>query len=358
RGRRQNQKRQRVILKLENLPAAFAMKWKYVSNSTTKLAAVVDSETVYLPLTEGRIIALSAETGELKWENQIGGTVTSAPIVVEDSVVVASRQGAVGESVGGATLRAFNKSSGITLWSKDFPDAFSAAVVEHDKRLYIPAQDANLYVVSVTDGSIVWKKQLDTLSKARVVIDGEDLFIGAESGQLSVLALSDGATKLQFRAEGAIRSGVAVDKKSIYFGDSEGYVYAIERATGKLRWQIRTGAAVETTPQLAGKLLLAASFDNIVYGLEASSGDRIWKVRLQGRLSFEPLVEGDNFIVTPLASDRLFALSSKGKVLGSFVVSSGAIIAAPLLLDGQLYVVTDEGLVAAASQEIEKNEKK
>jgi outer membrane protein assembly factor BamB len=332
---------------LEKIPAAFTLSWQFASENTMRFPALPESDSVYLPLDDGRVVALDAKKGELRWETQPGGVITSPLISTPEMLLVASRQGTPDSLQGSGILRAVNKSTGLTLWTREFPQSFCSPMVLEDQTIYAASEDQNFYALGSKDGELLWKAAIGSAAYGRPLITPTEIFVGTEAGVMHALSRENGKILWQYQSEGALRGTAATDAQSLFFGDNEGHVYSLERQYGKLRWRVRAGAAVESVPRVAGKLLIVTSFDNFVYGLEARSGDRVWKVRLQGRLSFDPLLYGENLIITPQAGNQLITLSTAGRVLGQFRIVSGEIIAPPAMQEDRLFIVTDEGLIAA-----------
>lgn len=353
-SRRPREKEQKKEQSLNNLPAAFVPNWQFVSEKTSRLPVLAEKDAVYLPLLDGRVISLDSKNGDFRWETQPGGVIVSPLIATNENIFIAIKPGSTENKQNGGLLRSINKRSGLTLWTKELPQTFTTPLLLQDDRIYCAAEDQNLYVLEAHTGNQLWSTNLGAISRGKIYIEGEDLFIGTEGGTLHVMSRSDGKERWQFQAKSAIRGTVTADETYLYFGDSDGYLYCLERATGKQRWRWRTGAAIETAPYLLGKLVLVASFDNFVYALDRIHGDRIWKVRLTGRLSFDPVLSGENIIFTPLGESQLFVLSEKGRVLGNFRVNKGEILAPPVFSEERLFLVTEEGLIAAQSQKIEK----
>ncbi len=356
--RKERQKREKAnkntLAKLDALPSAFVFQWQFASRNTTKLPALATSNTVYLPLDDGRVIALEAQNGQLRWETQPGGKIVSPLLATDEQVYISSRLETENGSEG--VLRVINRRSGLTAWTKNFTQAFSNPLILIEQTIYGASQDSNFYTLSSESGNVIWSTSLGSVAKGKPLVTDEEIFIGTEAGLLHSLSRSDGKVLWQFQAQGPLRGAASVEGEKVFLGDSLGHVYCLDRDTGKLIWTVRTGAAVESAPQIFGKLLIVTSFDNFVYGFNAKNGDTSWKMRLNGRLSFDPIVSNDQLLITPQNSDQIFLLSSKGKPLGQFRIdNTNAIIAPPTLEANGLFLVTDEGLVAARAQEITPN---
>jgi outer membrane protein assembly factor BamB len=353
RRRRENQQKQQQQEKanrLENQPAVFAMQWQFASEKTSRLPALAEDDAVYLPLADGRVVSLEAGNGDFRWETAPGGTLVSPLASTSEAIFIASRHGEKGQE--GGLLRAINKRSGLAIWTKESPQPICAPIVIDQEKIYTAGEDQNLYALNSGNGEMLWSASLGAPAHGRPLVVDDDIFIGTETGLMYALARVDGRSRWQFQASGPLRGSASVNADNIYFGDSDGYVYCLDRDSGKLRWRVRTGAAVESAPTLLNRLVMVASFDNFIYGLNVKSGDRVWKLRMQSRISFDPIINGDNLIVTPLGGAQLFTLSIAGRVSGQFSVESGEIIAPPTLQNSWLFIVTSDGLMAARAQAV------
>lgn len=339
-----------AIPKLNKLPPAFTFQWQFATRSATKLPALAEDQSVYLPLSDGRVVALDASNGQLRWETQPGGKIISPLVANSEQIYISSRLEKDALSSEGV-LRVINKQSGLTAWTKNFPQAFSTPLTLIEQTIYVANEDTNFYSLNSQSGNVNWSAPLGALSKSKALITDKEVFIGTEANVMHCLSISDGKEIWQFKSKGPLRAAPTANEEHVFFGDSFGYLYCLDRKSGKLVWQVRTSAAIESTPQLAGKFLVTNSFDNFVYGFSAKSGDTAWKVRLTGRLSFDPIAINDQILITPLSSDKLFLLSKEGKLLGQFhIENSSGIIATPTLQSSSLFLVTDEGLIAARSK--------
>lgn len=332
---------------LNKLPPAFTFQWQFASRNTTKFSALAEEQSVYLPLDDGRVIALDSSNGQLRWETQPGGKIVSPLIANSEKIYIASRSEKDSSSSEGI-LRVINKQSGLTAWTKTFPQAFSSPLSLIDQTIYAANEDNNFYSLNSESGNVNWSVPLGAASKSKALITDKEIFIGTEANLMHCLSITDGKEKWQFKAQGPLRAAPTANEDRIFFGDSFGHIYCLDRDSGKLVWQVRTSAAIESTPLLSSKFLVVNSFDNFVYGFNVKNGDTSWKLRLTGRLSFDPIAINDQILITPLSSDQLFLLSSAGKLIGQFhIENSSGIIAAPTLQSKGLFLVTDEGLIAA-----------
>src|SRR5689334_4330685 len=108
------------------LALPFKRVWQHLTDEATTLPPTLDGARIYLPLTGGRVFCLDRDTGALLWSAEPGGLV-SAPVATSDTVVyIATRKLAADGSEAGASLRVVDKTTGLTVWSKDYPRAFTS----------------------------------------------------------------------------------------------------------------------------------------------------------------------------------------------------------------------------------------
>src|SRR5436309_2165233 len=65
-------------------------RWQYLTADTINLTPATHDGHVYLPLADGKLVALSAADGQLIWQTDMGGAFSSAPEADERGVYVAT----------------------------------------------------------------------------------------------------------------------------------------------------------------------------------------------------------------------------------------------------------------------------
>ena len=90
------------------LSQPLTVRWRYESDRTSNFTPAADAKTVYLPLSEGLLVALNASDGQLRWKADVGGNLSASPVVDDRSVYAAGQYGAVAneQRQANGTLRA------------------------------------------------------------------------------------------------------------------------------------------------------------------------------------------------------------------------------------------------------------
>jgi outer membrane protein assembly factor BamB len=330
------------------LALPFKRLWLYADDITT-LAPTLDEARIYLPLVAGRVVCLERDTGVRLWLSEPGGAI-SAPVALGKEVVyIASRKLAEDGTEVGAALRALDKLTGLTLWAKDYPRAFTSPLTVTGTCLYAGCSDGALYAISTADGAVTWKAPTQDLIRGGVLIHEGAVYFGSDDGALRGVELDQGRELWKFQTKGKIRGAPVADERNFYFGSSDGYLYAVDQVNGRVKWQSRTGAAIEATPVLLEDKILVASFDNFVYALSRATGNKIWKRRMENRITAAPIVSGDALMIAPIRGDHVAVLlQADGRRVNFYRLDKEVeIVSEPVFADHLLLLATTKGLLAA-----------
>jgi outer membrane protein assembly factor BamB len=335
------------------LALPFKRAWLYADDITT-LAPTLDQSRVYLPLVGGRVVCLERDTGERLWLSESGGLISAPVAIGEKSVFIAARKLAEDGTEAGASIRAVDKLTGLTLWAKDYVRAFTSPLTFAGERIYVGSADGSLYAISTKNGEVIWKAATQDAVRAGVLITDIAVYFGSDDGALRGVELEKGQEIWKFQTKGKIRCTPVADVRNFYFGSSEGFFYAVDKVSGKVRWQSRTGAAIEASAVLIEDKILVASFDNFIYALGRETGNKIWKRRLDNRLASAPVVEGDTAMITPLRGDHVVMfLNADGRRVNFYRLDKEfEIVAEAVFQNHLLLLATNKGLVAAIATPI------
>ncbi|GAB3388333.1 outer membrane protein assembly factor BamB family protein [Massilia agri] len=237
-----------------------------------------------------------------------------------------------------------------------------ATPVLADGRLYVAAENGNLYAFDAAGAALQWLFHArGGIGSTPAVHDGAVYFLSRD-GRVHALDAATGKPVWTFRTGGERafaahgmfglpRSGEPVPdpwdlylssplvhQGKVYVGSSDGHLYALEAKTGALAWAHRTGGVVHSSPALAGANVVVGSWDGAVYALDAASGEERWrfqtrteqKTSVMTGIQASPAVDGDTVYVG--ARDGFFyALDAatggqrwRYDAQGSWVVASAA----------------------------------
>ena len=142
---------------------------------------------------EGRLVAIELRTGKLIWETRIAlGSgrseldrmvdIDSEPVIYDDVVYVATFQG---------RIAAISLDSGRIVWTRDIPSY--AGITVDESAVYITDDDSNVWSLDRFNGNSIWKQE-DLQSRALTgpVKTNNTIVVGDLEGYLHWLNSSDG----------------------------------------------------------------------------------------------------------------------------------------------------------------------
>lgn len=230
-------------------------------------------------------------------------------------------------------------------------------------KLYIGAEDGNLYAYDLASRKLAWLYHAGAgIGSTPAVADGA-VYVLARDGRLHAVDAQTGVHRWEFATQGEARfaayglyggekraaptrdpwdfwiSSPVVADGRVYFGSSDERLYALDAKTGAVQWAFKSGGMIHAAPALAGKALVFGSWDGAVYALDAASGRQLWRYQTETEqatstlfgVQAPPLVDGDTvyigsrdsyFYALDLASGKM-KWRYNGK--GSWVISGAAV---------------------------------
>ncbi len=152
--------------------------------STQPSAPSIESGTVYLGFSSGKVLALSLQTGETIWETALDGvqgrTVVSRPGVYKDSLLVA----------GTCDGRVFclETSGGALLWETQLDNWVSLTPAVCDTVVYASCDDGKLYLLSLNTGLAIEEIQTGSYSGTPPILSGGVLYTGNSAGVFTAVS--------------------------------------------------------------------------------------------------------------------------------------------------------------------------
>jgi outer membrane protein assembly factor BamB len=214
---------------------------------------------VYFGMTNGRVYAVDAATGQDLWFAQSQRDVWSAPVVDEATVYFGSLD---------HHLYAVDRATGQPRWTKDFGASLAGTPTLHDGRFYVGTFASKLYALDAANGEEIW----------------------------------------HFDTRNWVWDGPAVGDDLLYFTDVGGTVYALDPASGQQRWAQTPGGSMRARPAAVGAALYAGDHNGRLYALKAADGTNLWEPKTLaggGQLLVTPVLLGDFVVVAPFSGKNL-----------------------------------------------------
>ena len=214
----------------------------------------------------GRLYAINAENGELRWEFSPGGT--SSSIVSSPTVL--------------------------------------------DGTVYLGSADHKAYAIDAASGQKKWEFETKNKVWAGVRVDGSGAYVASLDHHVYALDRATGKLRWQFKTGGPIASTPAYDKETLYFGSGDGTFYALDTSTGSPRWVFHSGGWLWGTPLVRNGVIYAGSLGKRVFALDASTGRPKWVQPFEtfGAVSATPvMVPESELLAVADQSGRVYGLN-------------------------------------------------
>lgn len=172
--------------------------WLYRRNSAVASsiygasAPLVDGNEVLAGLSDGFLVALSLEEGQLKWEKRLhfGAKFTDVnahPVLESGIIYLPSYDGA---------LYALQRQGGQVLWR--FDAGGSRDAILDQTRIFLPSSDGAIYCVQKSNAKLLWKFDLDGGVPTNAVITEHYVIAGSSYQYLYVLDKDTGKPLYRF----------------------------------------------------------------------------------------------------------------------------------------------------------------
>jgi outer membrane protein assembly factor BamB len=255
------------------------LKWKFEAKSRIPSTPAVSGGTVYFSAYDGNFYAVDAATGKLNWKFQTEGERRFA-----------------GKHLHGAQPA-----------SETMPDPFDSYLsspVVSEGAVYFGSGDGNIYALNAASGAVNWKfKTGDVVHASPAIADGA-VFIGSWDSYFYSIEASTGKPRWRFKTgedpdthnQVGIQSSVAVVDGTVYFGCRDAHFYALDESSGQKKWAFDTqGSWVVGSPAVkAGIVYFATSDSSLLFAADANSGQILHSLEFHKWYLFSsPAIAGD-----------------------------------------------------------------
>lgn len=235
---------------------------------------------------DAEAIALSAMDGSLKWRTSVSSEVLARPAIGEGRVVIRSIDGKV---------QGLDAATGEERWryEREIPvltlRGTSDPIISGDHVLCGMA-GGKLINLDLRTGDVRWdvtvsvpsgRSELERLAD----IDANPLVLGglvfAATYQGEVAALEEASGQILWRRKLSSYSGMAADRYNVYASDSDGFLWALDADNGSARWRQEAlkNRQLSDVAVLSG-IVAVGDFEGYVHFLSAEDGSLVGRTRV------------------------------------------------------------------------------
>ena len=269
--------------------------------------AFLRDEALYVTTDRGTIFALHAETGLIRWSENL--TQPAYRIYPPAHVQQDGDRGAVViPTTTGVYI--YDRYSGrpITRFMPEFP--ISSPPVAFDDMVFIGSRNGRFYSLIVdsrrfADPVMRWEVSTGGPVSASPILFGDrnrNLLIASESGAVVSCFAQNKTLNWQYRVGGAVLGDPVVDASGVYVPSMDRSLYKLDANNGAFIWRVLFSSPLSTGPTVTSQTVYQTCSDCGVTALDAITGDQKWKV-----------AEAASFVSHSASGDLLFA--SPGRLL-------------------------------------------
>jgi outer membrane protein assembly factor BamB len=330
-----------------NLKPPFRRIWSLNGGKLIEFQPVLAGGRLFVLKNDGRALALSADTGRVRWRKRIGGLAASAPGAAGASVYFVVNRGGYGgiAGAGPAKVVAMNRRTGRIRWAKRLGSASESSPLVVGGRVYVGSQSGAVYALSAKSGHVRWRYYAGGPVKGALAYSRGRVYFGDYGGSVTALRARNGSVAWRAAGYGQIYATLALAFGRVYVGSKSGSVYALSASSGRRLWSRGTGGYVYAAPAVGAvkgmrPAVFIGSYSGQFMALDARSGHVLWSRAGYGKISGAASIIGRVVYFSSLSARRTWGLSAKtGRVLWS--VGKGAFN--PAISDGKRVYITGYG---------------
>jgi outer membrane protein assembly factor BamB len=288
-------------------------------------SCVTDGKLVYAWFGTGQLVALTMQ-GKPAWSRHIGKEYApfqilwghgSSPLIYRDTLLLLC------EHPAGAYLLALDKTTGKERWKADRGKESRS----YTTPFLIPGEKGDQLIINTTprveavdprDGKVLWYVGEPNRVPVPMPVY-HDGVVYTSRGNFSSPYL-------------AVKAGGSGDVASTH-----------------LKWEVKTGAPYVSSLLYYQGLLYMATENGIVSCIDPASGETIWKDRFGGVFSASPVAaEGHIYLVNEAGEAFVLEAGREKKILARNIIPE-RVLASPAFSRGQIFLRTDEHLIAIGS---------
>lgn len=304
---------------------------------------------VYVGTALGKVVCLSATSGEKQWEAQTGGAVTSSPAVADGKVFAGS---------GDRCLYALDAQTGKQLWRVRTRQPVVASPLCLEGSVYFGSMDGSFRCVRADDGTEVWRAGDQGPISAAAAAAGGLVYYGDESGNLIARSCADGKLSWSTKISGGIVAAplISGDKLIVPVMSATALsppptkcLMVVDRLNGTELWSLTKGSSVMHTPVTDGQLVYFAIVsgylsDTELLAYRLSTGEEVWKRRLGGVADSSPLLSGQ-YLMFGNHDRNFYVVNAPDGSVAQTLPLGAKMFSSPALSEGRVYIGAQDGKV-------------
>jgi outer membrane protein assembly factor BamB len=249
---------------------------------------------------------------KIKWIYDDEHTITSAPVLIGNSVVVSSGKG----------ITILDRESGKMKWQYKTEEAVYPAPAIYKNNAIFTSGDGYVYSVDFVNKKLVWKFFCESASVAAPNVESERVYVGSSSGNFYCLDAKDGNLIWKYSGvDGYVESRPSIYKDKIVFGAWDNYLYCLNKNSGELLWKWSNGrnnillSPAVCTPVIKDDNVFIVAPDRYLSMININTGETLLRTNRYAVREAIGIAEDSLLIFSKSMYDTAFACRVKNDTL-------------------------------------------
>lgn len=303
-------------------------RWRAPTRGPVAFGAAVDPYGVYVASSDETVYGLDSQGGT-RWSRRLGFCAEAAgpPVKLGELLVVADAEGKV---------LGLSAATGDVRWTWQGRAGLQTVGVVEDRAVLLASTD--LVVVLEANGAARWQQAPPApLAAPPVVAPNVGIMATTTDGHLNFFDVASGKVG-RMRITGRPSAAPAVGWSGYLVATEDGVLRLIGRTP---LWECNLGAATKVTPVQAGEHVFATAGSKLL-ALNARTGKRVWEQTLTAPISAPPVFK-DGRLYVALQDGRVHAFTAATGATRWVYRTGGEVLAAPVVApDGTVYVTSTD----------------
>ncbi|MFH1263350.1 MAG: PQQ-binding-like beta-propeller repeat protein [Pseudomonadota bacterium] len=288
-----------------------SVRWERDLDGSVDTQPGLGSGKVFVGTSKGKFYALKSEDGGEVWHYDVPGEILGSPYVSGSTAYFAANDG---------VLYALDAEKGSLLWRyrRDLPDRMTihtfAGLFEQKEVVYAAFSDGGVAALKPGTGEVIWTKDLpsmDRFSDVTALRVGDEGRVVAGQFDSTLYSLRSGGTSEWSFPNGGTSVAPISWNEDLIVPMPVNRLAQVDPRTGERKWTLDVGETARWSGlALYGRRLLAATYEGSLYVIDPVAHKVVWTYRFGAAIQGAPVVAaGKIWILT--RKGRLFSLAEK-----------------------------------------------
>lgn len=234
-------------------------RWKVQGDASAGVLLL--GEDLVAAFHDGSVRRLAQADGAELWHvvPDSGAAFAASPVLLpDDAVAVADDRGRV---------TAIEAASGRVRWTAELGAPVPATPAAAEGRLFVPTAGGRLVALEAATGEVLWALEAASplVRFAAPSVAGGLVVVGASDGRMRALEAATGEERWSFRTDGNFAAAPLLTPGVVYAGALDRMLYALDREDGSVLWKTELEGRIKTAPVVARGLLIVLAEPRFVH---------------------------------------------------------------------------------------------